>query len=195
MEKKSKEYLAKIALRGGPRKCKRCKLIFQKVAGTLDQICPDCKSRCVRCNVVLTDENHYKELTKRIKFYKCKKCVLETTKLTGDPERKKKYAREYKLIKTYGITLTEYDKILASQDGKCWICKREPTGASLAVDHEHAKGEKKRSPREIRERVRGLLCWICNSAIAKFHDNPELLRNAADYLERWPAQSILKESQ
>lgn len=195
MAEKSKEYLAKIARRGGPRKCKRCKLTFQKEAGTLDQICPDCKSRCVRCNVLLTEENHYKELTKRIKFYKCKKCVVETTKLTADPDRKKKYAREYKLLKTYGITLTEYEQILVSQDGKCWICKRPAGDSNLHVDHRHVKKDKKQNPRDTRARVRGLLCWRCNTSLAKFKDNPELMRRAAEYVETCPAQRVLGKDQ
>jgi hypothetical protein len=42
--------------------------------------------------------------------------------------------------------------------------------------------------------VRGLLCWACNGAIAKFKDDPVRLANAAKYCEQWPAQTILKEN-
>jgi len=92
---------------------------------------------------------------------------------------------------TYGITSIEYDKILEDQNGVCWICKKPPTNRRLNVDHKHEKGEKRRDPRGKRSKVRGLLCWHCNAAIAKFDDNPESLRNAAEYLETCPAQKIL----
>lgn len=59
--------------------------------------------------------------------------------------------------------------------GKCWIC-REPEmveGRNLAVDHDHTTGA-----------VRGFLCYRCNTILGRASDNPDLLRRAADYLDR-----------
>ncbi len=111
---------------------------------------------------------------------------------TNDSRRSK--ARDTQLVKGYGITSPEYDAILKAQGGVCWICEQPPKkgGNRLAVDHLHSKGENKRNPREKRDRVRGLLCWACNGAIGKFRDDITRLRRAADYLECWPAQQILK---
>jgi hypothetical protein len=106
------------------------------------------------------------------------------------PGRKEK-ARDGELLRKYGITSLEYDAILASQDGACWICGKPPGKTRLHVDHEHVKNDKKADPRLKRTKVRGLLCWKCNNALGKFKDEIDILRKAADYLEEWPAQKIL----
>lgn len=82
--------------------------------------------------------------------------------------------RRYKL-KKYGLTLEEYEALLALQDGKCAICgSSDPSRsgwASMPVDHDHETGQ-----------VRGLLCDDCNNGIGRFKDDPELLRKAIVYL-------------
>lgn len=86
------------------------------------------------------------------------------------------YMRESLLQRKYGISSSEYDELLAAQDGVCAICKldnRDSRGRSMPVDHDHETGE-----------VRGVLCDHCNRALGLLGDNPEVLRAAADYLER-----------
>ena len=76
--------------------------------------------------------------------------------------------------RTFGITAAEYDRMLAEQHGGCAICGSsvaDATGRKLAVDHCHDSG-----------RVRGLLCYSCNLAIAKLKDDPDLAERAAQYL-------------
>ena len=43
-----------------------------------------------------------------------------------------------RLLKTYGITLAEYDRMCATHDGVCWICSKPPGKVRLSVDHDHA---------------------------------------------------------
>ncbi len=181
----------KAVARAGRRKCKRCKEIFYRERGDSSTNCQACKSRCGRCNIKLTEKNSYVKLTKKIAFYKCKQCIQELNKHYGDPDKKKIYQREYRLINEYGITVIEYDRMLKDQQGVCWICEKEPTGRRLSVDHEHQPGDSKLSGFKKRDKVRGLLCWHCNAAIAKFRDDPKCLRRAADYLEQRPAQNTL----
>ena len=42
-----------------------------------------------------------------------------------------------RLQKLYGITLEEYNQILAEQGGVCAICKEPPGTIRLSVDHDH----------------------------------------------------------
>jgi hypothetical protein len=86
-------------------------------------------------------------------------------------------ARHAAQCRRYGITTTEYAKLLAAQGGRCAICAsataRNKGMQTLVVDHCHATG-----------RVRGLLCGTCNSAIGFLGDNPERVRAAIRYLEQ-----------
>lgn len=50
------------------------------------------------------------------------------------PEEKKADAR---LKRVFGITLDEYNEMLAAQDGHCKICGAPPRTKRLAVDHDH----------------------------------------------------------
>ncbi len=78
----------------------------------------------------------------------------------------------------YGITLQQYNEMVARQEGKCVICKKVPeqkkTGYRvLCVDHCHNTGK-----------VRDLLCNRCNSAIGHFHDDINILESAIAYLKK-----------
>ena len=70
----------------------------------------------------------------------------------------------------YGITIDEYETLLAKNNGLCWICNEEPNPP--CIDHDHKTG-----------RVRGILCKACNTAIGRMKDDPSRLRAAAVYLE------------
>jgi hypothetical protein len=89
------------------------------------------------------------------------------------PEVKQR-ARADHLKRKYGMTVEEYDEMLASQGGGCFICARPPReDISLHVDHDHSTGE-----------IRGILCFRCNNALADFQEDQHLLEKAAAYLDR-----------
>jgi hypothetical protein len=81
--------------------------------------------------------------------------------------------RDQYLQATYGISLEDYTNLFNKQEGVCAICGEAPEGETLSVDHCH-----------ITNVVRGLLCDSCNNGVGRFKDDPQVLRNAAEYLER-----------
>jgi hypothetical protein len=98
--------------------------------------------------------------------------------------RQARWQRDYGLKRRYGISLQDEERMLREQDHRCAIClerfgpnKCGRTGAS--VDHAH----------DETRRVRALLCRGCNSGIGLLKDRPDLLRAAADYIERHAAKA------
>ncbi len=87
-------------------------------------------------------------------------------------------AYEGRLKSKYGLTLEEYDQMLIAQNGVCAICRGPEVAEDkngfvkrLSVDHNHKTGK-----------VRGLLCWKCNTMIGFAKDNPDVLAEATAYL-------------
>ncbi len=91
----------------------------------------------------------------------------------NNKKKDKDLKRRYHLKKYFGITLEEYDQMMADQDGTCAICN-EPcfSKPSLAVDHCHDTN-----------RIRGLLCHQCNVGLGAFKDSTHLLKEAIKYLD------------
>ena len=108
------------------------------------------------------------------------------SKSCGDRVRQVRYMkrnpdaqRKWRLPARYGITLDEYNAMHAEQDGLCGICGKPEyivmrgETKRLVIDHDHDTGK-----------VRALLCDGCNTGLAKFKENPDALREAAQYIER-----------
>ena len=88
----------------------------------------------------------------------------------------RKEARTYyksRLKTKYGITLQDYDTMLAKQNYSCAICGKNESEQKhrLSVDHNHTTGE-----------IRGLLCVNCNHGIGKLGDSIDMLQKAIKYL-------------
>ncbi len=86
-------------------------------------------------------------------------------------EQDKEVHRNYMLQRRYGITATEYDLLLESQNGKCAIpnCGNYPGVKRLHVDHNHKNGK-----------VRGILCSSCNYRVGVYENSSAAI---LDYLE------------
>lgn len=135
---------------------------------------------CTKCGFVKSLDDFHRNADGRHgrKAY-CKTCVLSDPKgkqqrvdgarrwRLANPDR----ANEIRLKRYYGISLEEFNDLLAQQDGACGVCRAELTDTPH-VDHDHKTGE-----------VRGLLCGKCNRGLGMFDDDPAMLRRAAEYLE------------
>ncbi|HYP22377.1 MAG TPA: endonuclease VII domain-containing protein [Actinomycetota bacterium] len=79
-------------------------------------------------------------------------------------------ARKYHIKRRYGLSLEDFDALLAMQGFLCPICLKRP---AVHVDHDHSTGT-----------VRGVLCEMCNGGLGQFRDNPATIESAIAYLER-----------
>ena len=95
-----------------------------------------------------------------------------------------KHKEEYSLLKccqARGITLDQYQEMLEKQNGVCAICflpetRKDPRTKSsmrLTIDHCHSTNK-----------VRGLLCHSCNTAIGKLGDDIPRIIRAAKYIKQ-----------
>lgn len=92
------------------------------------------------------------------------------------PRRRRSKMNE-RLMRKFGITIEQYEKMSVEQKHVCAICEKPETAVfmgsvkNMAVDHCHETGE-----------VRSLLCTRCNTLIGMARDNPDILYSAIDYL-------------
>lgn len=93
------------------------------------------------------------------------------------PELRKKRLRKNYLKTTYGLTPDEFEAMRVKQENKCAICQKE-FSEKMPPCVDHKKGS----------RVRALLCNHCNLAIGLAAEKPDVLRMAADYLEKLGAR-------
>lgn len=82
-------------------------------------------------------------------------------------------------LRRYGLTIEEYDRLVAEQDGRCYLCGHIPNGgwrptARLTIDHDHTTGA-----------VRRLLCNGCNRGLGYLKDDPDLMERAAAYVRSY----------
>lgn len=123
---------------------------------------------CRKCGVELTSDN-WNASFRRTKNYSCRNC--KNNYLTEWRKRNPGAYKEWK----YGISQEEYEVLIEKQGDSCAICQTmEPGGRhnTWHIDHDHVTGK-----------VRGLLCWLCNSGLGKFKDDSYLLGKAVKYLE------------
>ena len=111
---------------------------------------------------------------RRTSNYAC----IECNKEEQSTAEYKQYARNAAYKHRYGITIAEYNTMVAEQGGKCKLCdttdpKSNKTHNRFHIDHDHNTGE-----------VRGLLCVACNMALGLLHDDVELLGRAIKYVTR-----------
>lgn len=112
--------------------------------------------RCTECREVLPIES-FALSGRKGRRWDCKKCrkirrAREPRRIKTPQERRRDRLRE-----KFGITVEQYDRMLAAQDGACAICGKPPTRIALAVDHCHETGV-----------VRALLCTTCNTMLGAY---------------------------
>lgn len=88
-------------------------------------------------------------------------------------QSKKKKINARVRLHRHDMTQEEHDALLTKQKNRCAICRKK-FRKTPHIDHSHKTG-----------RNRGLLCDDCNLGLGRFNDDPEILKNAIEYIKDW----------
>ena len=119
---------------------------------------------------------------KRVDNYTCIKCGHQRNILDrlNNPDKWKKSKqisdRKYRLKEAYNLTSEEFALMANEQYNKCLICHKPPDGKykRLCIDHCH-----------LTNKIRGLLCSKCNTAIGLMYENVANIENMIFYLKKY----------
>jgi hypothetical protein len=139
--------------------------------------------RCTKCKKEFpkTREFFYKRSASKDGLQPhCKNCQLEISR-----QQKKGRGRYFWYIsyikRRYGLLEENLRDLMDSQKGCCWICQKslinpERNSNSMHIDHCHKTNK-----------VRGLLCGVCNTRIGLvFEKRGDWYYKAQEYLSREP---------
>lgn len=164
---------------------------------------------CSRCKVSKPRDDFYKNTRYRdgLQSY-CKPCSLAVGRESASRNREKMRAKNKKWsednperrqllnfrrrLRRFGLTEDQYATLLASQGGRCAICRADEAGwyknrerahkdTSWHIDHDHACCPPKESCGQC---VRALLCSRCNVLIGQAGEDWVLLEVMADYVRQ-----------
>ena len=120
--------------------------------------------------------------------WSCKKC--RSLQARNNPNREtnvEKYRKtdKYKnsikksVVSKYGLTVEEYNSMVESVGGLCEICRQPETRTfngkvrALSIEHCH-----------LTNKVRGIVCDNCNTALARTQESIQILESMIEYLKR-----------
>lgn len=130
--------------------------------------------KCYRCKLNKDLSEFQKDAASKDGYRAtCKQCRAKTMKAAYSRESAKTKQIKFK----YGITQDNYDELVMTQCGVCYICGNNETRVhhrtgetyQLAVHHDHSTGK-----------VVALLCSACNRGIGLLKDSAILLSRAAE---------------
>lgn len=141
--------------------CRACQGSYQELRGpgSVSPLCPTCRVAYVWCDQCHALLPRVHERTVR----RCRRC-----------ERLRTLASTYRVDEAFVLALLE------SQNYACAVCS-DPVSLYSPLDHDHSCCP---SRPYCGQCCRGVLCNSCNVGIGNLRDRPDLLRAAANYIER-----------
>ncbi len=125
---------------------------------------------CTKCKETKPASSFYKNKAKPDGLHWiCKECVKTYKK----SDKIKRVDTNRRLVREFGITLDDWEKMFNQQGGCCFLCGRHQTEmeTSIHTDHDHKTGK-----------IRGLLCVRCNSMVGVIDDFDIDTDKIRDYL-------------
>lgn len=166
----------------GNKLCRRCGNPAPRGRTTL---CDDCYGKCRTCGNPASQmpSGYYRPYCSQCRTDaetqdRCSKCGgprggshASYCRLCYQEYDRQRNKRNRELRRVYGLTVEEWDSMLAAQGGGCAACGTTISRGKgrFHVDHDHRT-----------EAIRGLLCATCNSTIALLDDSPKKLRARAE---------------
>ena len=151
-----------------------------KLENSITQVCSTCKI------VKQLSEFYVSSKTKLGVGTRCKPChnVYNRNWQKINPNKMRSY-----LLSKMGLTIDEYNLMVAQQDGRCAACGEPETAVNsntgeikrLAIDHDHSCCP---SSKACKSCIRGLLCQSCNCALGLLNDDLERIASLVKYLEK-----------
>lgn len=133
---------------------------------------------CKRCDTY-KDTHEYNKSSRNtdgLQSY-CKTCHLDYSHEYQIKNPGKGTDRHYKRV--FGIGLEDVKQILQIQNNCCALCEKELTllqgrgfATAVHVDHDHTTNK-----------IRGVLCGNCNTALGKLGDSVESIEKVLSYLK------------
>jgi hypothetical protein len=144
---------------------------FYANKGSRDGHRPECKACNLAARRAKYAENPRPYIDRVMKWQReNRERYLERQRGHRGTPAKKLSNRKSHLKRKYGLTLEEFDALLAAQGGGCAICGNPDADN---VDHDHVTGQ-----------VRGILCFTCNVAIGLVGEDEDRLVGALTYVTR-----------
>jgi hypothetical protein len=133
---------------------------------------------CTLCHAKEWRERYYKnKIRDRERINKYRKDRLEKTRELNRASyhRNKSSRTDIVLMKRYGITVADRDRMFEEQKGCCAICNIHESAfkRGLHIDHSHQTGK-----------VRQLLCYTCNTRLVGQH-TVETATAVLEYLKKF----------
>jgi hypothetical protein len=169
------------------KQCRKCLQFKPESAFVLRRESGKLRNECIDCRNARSRENYWKN-KERYDAYHAeyrKKHADQWSQWATDWNRKHpEKRRSIRLRHCYGITASEYERMLELQGGACAICGETPKKKTLSVDHVHVDGYENFTAEEKKKYVRGLICQSCNVTLGRIKENIQTLKNMIVYLER-----------
>lgn len=131
------------------------------------------QKRCPKCGRTLPIDHFALREDGRRPVARCRECIQKVHQEWSD---RNPHASRYRNLKVkYGITREEYEELEKKQQGLCGICgkpERSNRSKYLSVDHNHTTGK-----------VRGLLCFACNTALGKMEEDLERMQRMIQWVQ------------
>jgi hypothetical protein len=174
---------------------------------------------CTKCGVPQDEEKDFHKVSKRLGKPRgaCKTCVNRenAARAAANPEKANARSKawrdanpgrasaisrawqlrnpdQFRAMQRKGRFNIDFDAMWGAQKGLCALCggAMERSGKqldSVVVDHDRSCCADRKSCGKC---VRGLIHWSCNVMIGYAKEDPQVLRAAIEYIERWKARPV-----